>query len=314
VGANYKDEQLMTVIKSDFCALEQLEQWLSLSEDEQDAVVRDLEEQLRGEYVHQYTLSYTNQPSFRVPTFRHQQTGLEFNFIIGGQFNMGFSAQEEAAVKRLMNGKKLYLDTFDFMRPVHSVQVQPFLISRFPLLNNFAQEHLALYSDDFISDFAEKETDIVPASLTRERIEVLLEKFGFHLPSEAQWEYAYRGGTTTLFYWGDEIPSDEVLEQKILLYEFSDSEKCKAAANPFGLVGISVGEWCEDSYRPDYTKASENELPVIKQPLYVVRGGAAMAWPWQEGDEWIMCMSAMREKSEFDLPLAGRFVKVIDLY
>ncbi|NEQ20033.1 MAG: hypothetical protein F6K28_12270 [Microcoleus sp. SIO2G3] len=123
MGANYKDEQLMTVIKSDFCALEQLEQWLSLSEDKQDAVVRDLEEQLRGEYVYQYTLSYTNQPSFRVPTFRHRKTGLEFNFIIGGQFNMGFSAQEEAAVKRLMNEKKFSLDSFDFMRPVHPVQV-----------------------------------------------------------------------------------------------------------------------------------------------------------------------------------------------
>jgi len=81
VGANYKDEQLMTVIKSNFCALEHLEQWMSLSEDEQDALVRDVEAQLRGEYIHQYTFNYTNQPSFRVPTFRHQQTGLEFNFM-----------------------------------------------------------------------------------------------------------------------------------------------------------------------------------------------------------------------------------------
>ena len=303
----------MTVIKSNFCALEQLEQWLSLSEDEQDALVRDVAEQLRGEYVHQYTLSYTNQPSFRVPTFRHWQTGLEFNFIVGGQFNMGFSAQEEAAVKRLMKGKECSLNSFDFMRPVHPVQVQPFLISRLPLLNNFAQKHLALYSDDFISDFAEKESDIVPASLTRERIEVLLEKFDFRLPSEAQWEYAYRGGTTTLFYWGDELPSDEILEQKILLYEFSNPEKCRAAANCFGLVGMAVGEWCEDSYRPDYSNTLDNDFSGVQEPPYVVRGGAAMAWPWQDCDEWIMCMSAMREKSEIDLPLAGRFVKAIEL-
>ena len=43
--------------KRDFSVLEQLEQWLNLREDEQDGVVRDLEQGLQGEYVHQYTLS-----------------------------------------------------------------------------------------------------------------------------------------------------------------------------------------------------------------------------------------------------------------
>jgi formylglycine-generating enzyme required for sulfatase activity len=303
----------MTVTKSDFSALEKLDQWLSLSNNEQDAVVRELEQQLRGEYIHQYTLSYSDKPSLRIPTFRHLSTDLEFNLIVGGQFAMGFSLEEEEAVQRLVKEKSFCLNSFNFMRPVHTVQVQPFLISRFPILSSFAQEHLELSSDDFVSDFAEHEDDIVPASLTRERIDVLLEKFGFRLPSEAQWEYAYRGGTATVFYWGNELPDDEVLENKILLYEFSNSKMCREAANPFGLVGMSVGEWCEDSYRLDYSDASGDDLPVSGGPPYVVRGGAAMAWPWQECDEWVMCMSAMREESEFEYPLAGRFVKGLDL-
>jgi hypothetical protein len=303
----------MTVIKSDFYALEKLELWLNLSNKEQDAVVREVEEWLRGEYVHQYTSSYGNNPSLRVPTFRHLLTGLEFNLIVGGWFKMGFSVQEEEAVRRLTEGKNFFLDCFDFMRPVQMVRVRPFLISRFPILNSFAQEHLELESDDFISEFAENEGDIVPASLTRERIDVLVEKFGFRLPSEAQWEYAYRGGTSTLFYWGNDLPDAQDLEKKILLYEFSDREMCRKAANPFGLVGMSVGEWCADSYRPDYSDASGNDLPVAGRPPYVARGGAAMAWPWQGCDEWIMCLSAMRERSDFDYPLAGRFVKVLDL-
>jgi hypothetical protein len=62
--------------KRDFSVLEQLEQWLNLREDEQDGVVRDLEQWLQGEYVHQYTLSYSDEPSFRVPTFRHLPTGV----------------------------------------------------------------------------------------------------------------------------------------------------------------------------------------------------------------------------------------------
>lgn len=299
----------MTAIKSTFSALEKLDRWLNLSKNEQDSIVRDLEQRLRGEYVHQYTLSYSNKSSLRIPTFRHLPTGLEFNLIVGAQFDKGFSIQEEEALRNLVEGKEFCLTSFEFMRPVHTVRVQPFLISRFPILNSFSQEHLELEPDDFISEFAEDEDEIIPASLTRERIDVLMEKFGFHLPSEAQWEYAYRGGTTTLFYWGNELPTKTDLEDKILLYEFSDSEKCRAAANPFGLVGMSVGEWCEDSYRPDYSNVSGNDSPVVAGPPYVVRGGAALAWPWQEGDEWIMCMSAMREQSDFDYPLAGRFVK-----
>lgn len=303
----------MTLTRSDFSTLKQLDRWLNLSEDKQDAVVRELEEQLRGEYVHQCTLNYSDQPSLRIPTFRHLPTGVEFNLIVGGQFDMGFSIQEEEALRKLINGNNFFLDSFDFMRPVHSVRVNPFLISRFPILNTFVQEHLKLKPDDFVSEFAENNFDIVPASLTREQIDVLMEKFGFCLPSEAQWEYAYRGGTTTLFYWGNELPKDEVLEKKILLYEFSDPQRCREAANPFGLVGLSVGEWCADSFYQDYCYATGTDLPVIGGSPYVARGGAAIAWPWQECDEWIMCLSAMREQSDFEYPLAGRFVKGLNL-
>jgi formylglycine-generating enzyme required for sulfatase activity len=303
----------MTAIKSGFSVLEKLEHWLNLRENEQDAVVRELEEQFRGEYVHQYTLSYSDKQSLRIPTFLHLPTGLEFNLVVGGQFNMGFSVEEEKTVRKLVGGKELLLESFDFMRPVHTICVQPFLMSKFPILNSFAIEHLELEPDDFISEFLENDNDIVPASLTRERIDVLLEKFGFCLPSEAQWEYACRGGTKTLFYWGNELPNDEVLENKILLYEFSNPRKCREAANPFGLVGMSVGEWCSDSYHPNYINTSGKDLPVVTGSPYVVRGGAAIAWPWQEGDEWILCISAMRESSEFDYPLAGRFVKRLNL-
>src|SRR5919202_2222707 len=152
----------MTVIKSDFSVLEKLDRWLNLSEDEQDAVVKDLEQQLRGEYIHLYTLNYSRKSSFRVPTFKHLPTGLEFNFIGGGQFNMGFSVQEEEAVRSLVKGKQFFLNSFDYLRPVHTVRVRPFLMSRFPILSYFAREHLELEPDDFISEFTENEDDIVP--------------------------------------------------------------------------------------------------------------------------------------------------------
>jgi formylglycine-generating enzyme len=303
----------MTVTKSDFSTLEQLARWLNLNKNEQDGIIRGLEEEFQGEYIHQYTLSYSDKPSLRIPSFRHQPTGIEFNLIVGGQFQMGLSVQEEEVVRRLCDGRNCFLESFDFMRPVRTVHVKPFLLSKFPILNTFVRKHLELEIDDFVSDFAETNYEIVPASLTREQIDVLMERFGFRLPSEAQWEYAYRGGTTTIFYWGNELPNPEVLEKKILLYEFSNPQLCREAANPFGLVGLSVGEWCEDSFRPDYNDALETDLPVMGTSPYVARGGGAIAWPWQESDEWIMCLSAMRQQSNFEYPLAGRFMKALNL-
>ena len=51
--------------------LTQLDRWLNLSAGEQDAVIRDLEQWIGGEYVHKDTLNYSDKPSFRIPTFEH---------------------------------------------------------------------------------------------------------------------------------------------------------------------------------------------------------------------------------------------------
>lgn len=299
--------------RSDFSALEQFEQWLNLSEAEQDAVIRNLEQQLGDDYNHQYTLSYTNQLSFRIPTFNHAPTGLEFNLIVGGEFNRGLSVEEEAEFRRLIEQERLdeeyFLGFIDSMRPVHRVRVRPFLMSRLPITNVFAREHLGLNLDDYISDYevdSDWEQQLLPASLSREQVNQLVEKFRFSLPSEAQWEYAYRGGTTTLF--------PILNEEKIAFSEFSDPKKCREAANPFGLVGMAVGEWCADSYRPNYNDASDNDLPVVGESPYVVRGGAAISSPWQGVGEWLTCVSAMRlwEDDSLDSQgYSGRFVKVL---
>lgn len=298
-------------------ALTQLDLWLKLSEDEQDASIQELAQQIQDEYIHEYTMSYTNNPGLRIPTFKHLPTDLEFNLVIGGEFNMGLSEPEEVALRKLIQQEGLeeeFLGSMETMRPVHSVNVRPFLMSRLPIINSFAMEHIEVDFDDYISDYDvdfEADEKLIPASLTREQINQIMDKLGFRLPSEAQWEYAYRGGTSTLFYWGDTLTITD--EEKIALAEFSDREKCQASANPFGLVGMAVGEWCADSFTPDYSNAPGNDLPVIGNPPYIVRGGAAMLSPWQNCGEWVTCISAMRQAADIDDVEAGRFVKLLDL-
>ncbi len=295
-------------------ALAQLDLWLNLNAPEQDSLIKELEAQIQEEYVHQYTCSYTNNPAFRIPTFKHLPTELEFNLIIGGEFNMGLSPQEEVTLRNLIQQEGLdeeFLGSMETMRPVHSVKLRPFLISRLPIINSFALEHIELDLDQYISDYEvdfESDEKLVPATLTREQINQLMDELGFRLPSEAQWEYAYRGGTSTLFYWGDRL----IDEEKITLAEFSDREKCQASSNPFGLVGMAVGEWCADSFFPDYSNAPGDDLPVIGEPPYVIRGGAAMLSPWQNCGEWVTCISAMRQAADIDDLEAGRFVKLLD--
>jgi formylglycine-generating enzyme required for sulfatase activity len=79
----------------------------------------------------------------------------------------------------------------------------------------------------------------------------------FTLPSEAQWEYACRAGTTTLYSWGD---SDSLIGDYAWWYNDSDSHPHTVGTklpNPWGLYDMqgNVWEWCLDSWHSNYVGA-----------------------------------------------------------
>lgn len=65
---------------------------------------------------------------------------------------------------------------------------------------------------------------------------------GWTLPSEAQWEYACRAGTTTAYWWGDEM------DEKYANNGGETRDERDYPGNPFGLCSMSgnVWEWCAD--------------------------------------------------------------------
>jgi len=76
----------------------------------------------------------------------------------------------------------------------------------------------------------------------------------YRLPSESEWEYACRAGTTTRFYWGD---SESTMGRYCWYTENSNSTTHPVAQtepNAWGLYDMSgnVWEWCEDKYTSDY--------------------------------------------------------------
>ena len=103
---------------------------------------------------------------------------------------------------------------------------------------------------------------------------------GKRLPTEAEWEYAARGGLPASdFPWGDQADSTKVNYGK----KFKTTLKVGTfEPNGFGLFDIAgnVWEWTSDNYGADYYSNSPNKNPKgpIAGRFKVIRGGS-----WHSG-------------------------------
>jgi formylglycine-generating enzyme required for sulfatase activity len=101
---------------------------------------------------------------------------------------------------------------------------------------------------------------------------------GYRLPTEAEWEYACRGGTQSTFYWGE-----SQVDAEMYAWTISNSgNRLHPAAfkkpNDIGLYDMSgnVGEWCNDLFGADYYTKSPSTDPIgpAEGRERVIRGGS----------------------------------------
>ena len=224
---------------------------------------------------------------------------LEMVEVPGGRFIMGSSNREKGSD--------------DDERPQHQVTLKSFFIGKYPVTQAQWQTVANLPKinrelDPYPARFKGNNLPVEQVSWF-DAVEFCARLFeltgkGYTLPSEAQWEYACRAGTTTPFYFGKTITSKLANYDGTKTYanEPKGQHRKKTTSvgsfppNAFGVYDMhgNVWEWCADTWHDSYEEAptdgsawTDKNTDNNSKSIRLLRGGSWYLHP-------IYCRSAYR--------------------
>ncbi len=228
--------------------------------------------------------------------------GMEFVSIPSGSFQMGSPSSEAGRVEWMENETQ------------HLVTVQEFELMTTEVTQGMWEElmdetiHDMRSRADYDSGLAGVGDDYPMFYVSWEdcqefidRINTIDSNYFYRLPTEAEWEYAVRAGTTTRYYWGDD-PSGNQIDSFAWYQRNSDGSShpvARKTPNAWGLYDMigNVSEWCEDVYAPygDDHPLDGTAFTGGYSYYRVIRGGS-----WGHYATEIDCRSASRIDGSID--------------
>ena len=210
------------------------------------------------------------------------QDGLTYVWIPPGNFTMGCSAGDS--------------ECRPDESPAHTVELpQGFWLSRTEVTN--AAYHRVVPS----SSFTPREATLPVVGLSWMDAKAYCTAIGGRLPTEAEWEYAARGGTTGPYFG---VPA------KIAWYAANSGdtphEVATLQANPYGLFDMlgNASEWVADRYYNKYDVEApalgDVEQPLVSNATAVTRGGF-----WQSEASAIRVSRRVEAEKDEPAPMAG---------
>lgn len=221
---------------------------------------------------------------FFVARYTHAKTGLTFHLVPGGSYLRGSPSDEPERGER--------------EGPVKEVSISPFLICATECTQAAWDKIMESNPSSFKG--AQRPADKADWTASSQ----FSKRAGLRLPSETEWEYACRAGTTTPFAFGKTISPDAVNYRGDRPYDGGLEGRNRKQTvnvgsfppNAFGLYDMhgNVAEWCRDPYAVDYaahpTDGSAYKRGTGTEVLgteFVLRGGS-----WYHEAEY--CRSASR--------------------
>jgi len=206
---------------------------------------------------------------------RDTATQIEMMLIPPGTFNMGCSASQSWGC-------------YSHENPVHQVNLtNAFYLGRYEVTQAQWTARMGSNPSQFQSGSAEVPQAQIPQrpveQVTWNTVQGFLSQTGMRLPSEAEWEYAYRAGTTTAFHGStgqlSGTNSDSLLGNIAWFYSNSNDQTRPVGGklgNGFGLHDMSgnVWEWVNDRYGNYSAGAQANPQGPSSGSFRVFRGGS----------------------------------------